>query len=376
MNAKVTVFYERRRTPLPINFTDRRKTQRRNSTEVASTEQRRLASQTRGYERKTFRVPVILHIDGKEVTGYTENVTQQGLAIAIADAILINRGISLTIRFSSGGNACYLNIGAQVAFCRNIQKDNLISTAIGISFQEIQEFGTAVLLSAVKTLSQNTKTHNKSLIAIYLNRNDQASRVADIYLKTKGLSKKSIIHKKNNINFHFDDLEKAMQDTSNGCQSPFSSSNERCRFTFNKTLYLTDTNVLGNAYFSRYFDWQGTAREEFLKQLTPDPLAFFRSGFKIFTVQAFMEYRHECYFYDEIEIEVKTTNIRRASLILIFIFRNKRTGQIIAQGGQKLAFADHKGRPTGIPAEMRKNMFKFQLTGSRLEPTFDNFVSS
>lgn len=147
----------------------------------------------------------------------------------------------------------------------------------------------------------------------------------------------------------------------------------RDRFTFNKTLYLTDTNALGNAYFARYFDWQGMAREEFLKRLIPDPLAFFRSGFKILTTQAYMEYKHETSFYDEIEIEVKTAKVKKLSLDLIFIFRSKKTERIVARGYQKLAFVDHLGNFTQIPAAMRNNMLKYQVEMSNKDKSLSHY---
>jgi acyl-CoA thioesterase FadM len=135
---------------------------------------------------------------------------------------------------------------------------------------------------------------------------------------------------------------------------PTLEPSERKNFIFNKTLYLTDTNALGNAYFARYFDWQGMAREEFMRRIIPDPIAFFRSGMKIFTINASMEYKAELGLYDEIEIEVKTSNIKRASFELNFSFTNKNTSALIAVGSQRLAFVGPDGRIVPIPLEFKK----------------------
>lgn len=133
------------------------------------------------------------------------------------------------------------------------------------------------------------------------------------------------------------------------------------QFVFNKTLYLTDTNALGNAYFSRYFDWQGMAREEFFRRIIPDPKAFFGAGMRILTLSAAIDYKAELGVYDEIEIEVRTANIKRATFELIFFYTNKKTGILVAAGKQRLAFSDPKGRVMAIPPEMKQAGYAYLL---------------
>lgn len=59
---------------------------------------------------------------------------------------------------------------------------------------------------------------------------------------------------------------------------------EKKEFNFSKTVYLSDTNMEGNVYFARYFNWQGEAREEFYRQHYP--LHLLQSGLKLITVNA------------------------------------------------------------------------------------------
>lgn len=134
---------------------------------------------------------------------------------------------------------------------------------------------------------------------------------------------------------------------------------ERKVFIFEKTVYLTDTNAEGNTYFSRYFDWQGMAREEFVRANVPGLISILQSGVKIITVEAYLHFIQETFLYDEILIDVKTSNIKKASLDLIFTYTSKKTNQLIAKGRQKLAFADATGKLIPIPEEIRKNAMYF-----------------
>ncbi len=134
---------------------------------------------------------------------------------------------------------------------------------------------------------------------------------------------------------------------------------ERKVFIFEKTVYLIDTNAEGNTYFSRYFDWQGMAREEFVRTNVPGLVAILQSGVKMITVEAYLHFIQETFLYDEILIDVKTSNIKKASLDLIFTYTSKKTNHLIAKGRQKLAFADATGKLIPIPEEIRKNAMYF-----------------
>jgi len=134
---------------------------------------------------------------------------------------------------------------------------------------------------------------------------------------------------------------------------------ERKVFIFEKTVYLTDTNAEGNTYFSRYFDWQGMAREEFVRTNVPGLVAILQLGVKMITVEAYLHFIQETFLFDEILIDVKTSNIKKASLDLIFTYTNKKTNQLIAKGRQKLAFADATSRLIPVPEEIRKNAMYF-----------------
>lgn len=131
-------------------------------------------------------------------------------------------------------------------------------------------------------------------------------------------------------------------------------------FIFEKTVYLTDTSLFGNTYFARYFDWQGMAREAFFKQLIGDYNKFLQSRIKLVTIQASIKYHHEVTLFDEVIIKVKVENIGVATAELVFIYLNKKTNQLVAEGRQKIGFVDSMAKVIPIPKELIEgwNTFK------------------
>ncbi len=130
-------------------------------------------------------------------------------------------------------------------------------------------------------------------------------------------------------------------------------------FVFQKRVFLADTNAEGNVYFAHYFEWQGQAREEFFRENVPDHMEILRSGTRLITVNAWMTFKQSVYLFDEILVDVKTTRLKQMTLELVFIFTHKTSREIIAHGGQKLAFSDVNGTSIPIPPSIRENAKRF-----------------
>ena len=134
---------------------------------------------------------------------------------------------------------------------------------------------------------------------------------------------------------------------------------EKKRFYFEKTVYLSDTNLMGNAYFSHYFDWQGMAREDFIRQNVPSYRSILNSGIKFITINAQVEYKYEVYLFDKIIIDVRVENLKRTSGELVFYYFNRDTRQLVAKGRQRICFADPHGRIIPIPKDISENVKLF-----------------
>jgi acyl-CoA thioesterase FadM len=130
-------------------------------------------------------------------------------------------------------------------------------------------------------------------------------------------------------------------------------------FVFEKTIYLGNTNMFGNVYFARYFDWQGEAREAFFHKTVPDSLAFFKSGIKFVTIEASIKYNKETTVFDEVIIKVRAENFKITTLDLIFTYIDKKTGGLIAMGKQKIGFVDANNKVIPIPDKLKASWSKF-----------------
>lgn len=130
-------------------------------------------------------------------------------------------------------------------------------------------------------------------------------------------------------------------------------------FIFEKVVYLTDTNLYGNTYFARYFDWQGMAREEFFKQIVGDYSSFLKTGIKLVTIEAYLKYWRETTLFDNVIIKVTLENIQVATFELHFTYINKKTEQLVAEGKQKIGFVDSSNKVIPIPQFLKDSWLKF-----------------
>ncbi|MFQ5788031.1 MAG: iron-containing redox enzyme family protein [Thermodesulfobacteriota bacterium] len=154
--APVT-YYERRRGSLTISFEDRRMEQRRGQDQVSSSQRRRMASRVRRYGRESFKIPVSIKMDGKEVSGYTQDISPEGLLLYSGAAL--NIGTLMTLQFSFM-NVCSLNVSGLIIYCDG--------QAMRIKFQKIESWEQKILNFAVEELKQSAVTQKKSLLTIFV----------------------------------------------------------------------------------------------------------------------------------------------------------------------------------------------------------------
>ena len=134
-------------------------------------------------------------------------------------------------------------------------------------------------------------------------------------------------------------------------------------FIYNKTVYLGDTNAEGNVYFANYFRWQGEAREAFYAAHFPLDI-WQQTGLKLITCDASVRYKKETVFYNELQIQVQTANIRNMSVELLFTYILKDTSLRVAYGKQRIAFADALGKLITIPQPIKDMAENFLIDGS------------
>lgn len=165
---------EQGQEPFPTQF----------SSQPGQEEKKAPSSQARQYERESFKIPVRLKIEKKEISGYTHDISPGGLLI-YSDAIL-SPGTPMTLQFSFG-DICYLNISGQIVFCRLAGSNETQIYAVGLKFVAIREWEQKILDSAVKELRQRAiiQTQEKTLLTILVSKDVLALETKDFYIQTR-----------------------------------------------------------------------------------------------------------------------------------------------------------------------------------------------
>lgn len=114
-------------------------------------------------------------------------------------------------------------------------------------------------------------------------------------------------------------------------------------FSIEKTVFLKDTNLMGNTYFANYIIWQGEAREASL-MAHPNFREEMQKNqhIKMITHSLYHRFVQETTFGDVVEIRVTTREIKHCSLVLVFRYYNKKTMAFLGEGWQRLTFVDYR----------------------------------
>jgi enediyne biosynthesis thioesterase len=122
------------------------------------------------------------------------------------------------------------------------------------------------------------------------------------------------------------------------------------RFEYFHTVTFEETNVVGNVYFSNYVKWQGTCREHFLLEKTPQVIQDMENGLALVTLGCSCNYVGELRAFDKVLIAMYLISISQNKLKLKFeYFRDEN---IVAQGTHEIGFFTRKEErlyPTHIP---------------------------
>jgi 3-oxoacyl-[acyl-carrier-protein] synthase-3 len=176
-----TLYYERRKEEKPVDINKRNNGGRRNGGKTVASEQRRLASQIRRYEREGFKIPVRLKTSDGEVSGFTHDICPEGLLVFSETSL--SPGSPLSLRFFFGESFCSLNISGQVLFCRLVEKEGAARHAIGMKFSGIRDFEKKMLASTVRELRQHPDTYQKSLLNISVSTDTLSQEAAEFSIR-------------------------------------------------------------------------------------------------------------------------------------------------------------------------------------------------
>jgi YbgC/YbaW family acyl-CoA thioester hydrolase len=115
-------------------------------------------------------------------------------------------------------------------------------------------------------------------------------------------------------------------------------------FSYQREIYLSDTNAFQNVYFANYAKFIGEAREDFLQWALGENIShFMKSGINLATVDMSIKYKASLYVFDCISVIIKVPKISKIKIFLDFTIINNRTSEINATASMTLcAIQNHK----------------------------------
>jgi enediyne biosynthesis thioesterase len=135
-------------------------------------------------------------------------------------------------------------------------------------------------------------------------------------------------------------------------------------FVWPHTVAFGETNVMGNVYFARQFDWQGDCREMFLKAHCPGILTELAQGLRLVTLNASAEFFGELFAFDEIELNMRLGFVQQNRVGLRFdtMKKNGDGWAAAARGAQDIACMRLRGgtlEPAPLPPDLLRALIPY-----------------
>ncbi|HSP06883.1 MAG TPA: thioesterase family protein [Acidobacteriota bacterium] len=125
-------------------------------------------------------------------------------------------------------------------------------------------------------------------------------------------------------------------------------------FTIRFPVRFRDVDVLGHVNNAVYFTYMETARTEFWLHTFagegPQDLSFI-------VAHAECDFKIPAHFGDEIEVSIRTTDIRNSSFDWVYEMRNAKNSELLAQGKTIQVFYNHETRTSSpVPPDVRSKL--------------------
>jgi len=126
-------------------------------------------------------------------------------------------------------------------------------------------------------------------------------------------------------------------------------------FEYRHVVSFSETNLVGNVYFTNHLSWQGRCREMFLRQHAPDVIEELSRGLSLATVNCSCEYFAELLAFDEVVVRMRLVEVIQNRIRLGFEYW--RGEELVARGEQQIACMKRDGKklaPTPVPQSLRE----------------------
>ena len=110
-----------------------------------------------------------------------------------------------------------------------------------------------------------------------------------------------------------------------------------------------EVDSMGVVYHAHYLAYFDVGRTEFLRARGASYAELERRGFRLAVVEVGVRYLRPARFDDELLLEVRLTDIGRASVR--FEYELRRSGETLATGNTRLGCLDRRNRPVPLPQD-------------------------
>ncbi len=118
---------------------------------------------------------------------------------------------------------------------------------------------------------------------------------------------------------------------------------------FTVRVRYSDTDRMGVAYHSRYFEWFESGRTELFRDLGLPYIEMEERGIRLPVVEASIRYRISAKYDDLIKIESSVNEMPRSIIKFNYKVFNSDSGILLAEGFTTHCFLKDNGRPSKIP---------------------------
>ena len=131
-------------------------------------------------------------------------------------------------------------------------------------------------------------------------------------------------------------------------------------YEYRHVVGFSETNLVGNVYYTNHLSWQGRCRELFLRDHAPEVIDELTRGLVLATVRCSCEYFAELTAFDEVVVRMRLAELLQNRITLAFEYW--RGEELVARGEQQVACMKREGSrvvPTGVPPSLREALAAF-----------------
>jgi len=134
-------------------------------------------------------------------------------------------------------------------------------------------------------------------------------------------------------------------------------------YEYRHIVSFEETSLVGNVYYVNHLQWQGRAREMFLREYAPEILSELERGLALITLQCSCQYLEELKAFDEVIVRMFLGSITQNRIHVRFEYwRDGAHPELVARGEQEIACMRRQGDrmvPAPVPAALQEALAAF-----------------